>query len=71
MKNRYESEQIFSNINYLSVATNMAFFELIGKAEDINSEVDRYRSVTAEEIAATAKECFVRTNCNTLYYKRK
>lgn len=71
VKNRYESEQIFSNINYLSVATNMAFFELIGKAEDINSEVDRYRSVTAEEIAATAKECFVRTNCNTLYYKRK
>lgn len=71
VKNRYESEQIFSYINYLSVATNMAFFELIGKAEDINSEVDRYRSVTAEEIAATAKECFVRTNCNTLYYKRK
>ena len=71
VKNRYESEQIFSNINYLSVATNLAFFELIGKAEDINSEVDRYRSVTAEEIAATAKECFVRTNCNTLYYKKK
>lgn len=71
VKNRYESEQIFSNMNYLSVATNMAFFELTGKAEDINSEVDRYRSVTAEEITATAKECFVRTNCNTLYYKRK
>ena len=30
VKNRYESEQIFSNINYLNVATNLAFFELIG-----------------------------------------
>lgn len=71
VKNRYESEQIFNNINYLSVATNMAYFELISKAEDINNEVDKYRSVTAEEIAATARECFVRNNCNTLYYKRK
>ncbi|HAN12091.1 MAG TPA: peptidase M16, partial [Bacteroides sp.] len=36
VKNRYESEQIFNNINYLNVATNLAFFELTGKAEDIN-----------------------------------
>ena len=38
VKNRYESEQIFNNINYLNVATNLAFFELTGKAEDINEE---------------------------------
>ena len=41
VKNRYESEQIFSNINYLNVATNLAFFELIGRAEDINHEVEK------------------------------
>lgn len=39
VKNRYESEQIFNNINYLNVATNLAYFELLGKAEDINEEV--------------------------------
>ena len=47
VKNRYESEQIFNNINYLNVATNLAFFELTGKAEDINEEVGKYRAVTA------------------------
>lgn len=40
VKNRYESEQIFNNLNYLNVATNLAYFELIGKAEDINTEVE-------------------------------
>ena len=69
VKNRYESEQIFSNINYLNVATNLAFFELIGQAEDINREVEKYRSVTAERIKEVAKRTFVRENCSVLYYK--
>lgn len=71
VKNRYESEQIFNNINYLNVATNIAFFELIGKAEDINTETEKYRAVTAEQILNTSKECFNRENCCVLYYKRK
>ena len=71
VKNRYESEQIFSNINYLNVATNLAFFELTGRAEDINDEVGKYRSVTAERIKEVAKRTFVRKNCSVLYYKAK
>lgn len=69
VKNRYESEQIFNNINYLNVATNLAFFELTGKAEDINEEVGKYRAVTAEQIRATSARCFVPENCSILYYK--
>lgn len=69
VKNRYESEQIFNNINYLNVATNLAFFELTGKAEDINEEVGKYRAVTAEQIQATSARCFVPENCSILYYK--
>lgn len=70
VKNRYESEQIFSNINYLNVATNLAFFELIGKAEDINDEVRKYRSVSSEQITEMARKCFINTNSNILYYKK-
>lgn len=70
VKNRYESEQIFSNINYLNVATNLAFFELIGKAEDINDEVRKYRSVSSEQITEMARKCFINTNGNILYYKK-
>ena len=69
VKNRYESEQIFSNINYLNVATNLAFFELIGRAEDINHEVEKYRAVTADRIKEVAKRTFIRENCSVLYYK--
>lgn len=69
VKNRYESEQIFNNINYLNVATNLAYFELLGNAEAINSEVDRYRSVTPEQIQDIARQTFIQDNCNILYYK--
>ena len=69
VKNRYESEQIFSNINYLNVATNLAFFELIGQAEDINHEVEKYRAITSEHIMEVAKQTFVHENCSVLHYR--
>lgn len=69
VKNRYESEQIFNNINYLNVATNLAYFELLGKAEDINDEVRKYRSVTASQLQEVAQKTFIPENCSILYYK--
>ena len=45
--------------------------ELIGKAEDINDEVKKYRNVTAEDIQRVARETFVKENCCTLYYNSK
>ena len=71
VKNRYESEQIFSNINYLNVATNLAFFELISQAEDINDEIRKYRSVTSSDIRRVASETFIHENCSVLYYRHK
>ena len=71
VKNRYESEQIFNNLNYLNVATNLAYFELIGKAEDINCEVDKYRAITTGQVQETARKTFVPENCSILYYKAK
>ena len=41
VKNKFESTQIFGNINYLNVATNLAWFELNGAAEDMEKEVER------------------------------
>lgn len=69
VKNRYESEQIFNNINYLNVATNLAYFELLGKAEDINDEVRKYRSVAASQLQKVAQKTFIPENCSILYYK--
>lgn len=69
VKNRFESEQIFNNTNYLNVATNLAYFEMLGQAEDINSEVPKYRAVTRERVRETANRIFVKENSCTLYYR--
>lgn len=69
VKNKFESTQIFGNINYLNVATNLAWFELTGQAEDIDREVERYRAVTAEQLQAVARKTFREENSVVLYYK--
>ena len=71
VKNKFESTQIFGNINYLNVATNLAWFELLGRAEGMEREVERYRSVTAEQLQAVAQSAFRRENGVILYYKSK
>ena len=69
VKNKFESTQIFGNINYLNVATNLAWFELNGAAEDMEKEVERYRSVTAGQLQAVAQTSFDKRNGVVLYYK--
>ena len=69
VKNKFESTQIFGNINYLNVATNLAWFELTGKAEDLDREVERYRAVNVGQLQAVARRAFRRTNANVLYYR--
>lgn len=70
VKNKFESTQIFGNINYLNVATNLAWFELNGQAEDMEREVERYRAVTAEQLQQVAHAAFREENGVVLYYKR-
>lgn len=70
VKNKFEATQIFGNINYLNVATNLAWYELTGQAEDIDLEVERYRSVTAEQLRTVARQTFRADNSTILYYKR-
>lgn len=70
VKNKFESTQIFGNINYLNVATNLAWYELIGQAEDIDREVGRYRSVTPEQLHTVACRAFRDENRVVLYYKK-
>ena len=62
LKNKFESTQIFGNINYLNVATNLAWFELNGVAEDMEKEVERYRAVTAGQLQTVAQTAFDKAN---------
>lgn len=70
VKNKFESTQIFGNINYLNVATNLAWYELTGQAEDINRTVERYRAVTSGQLQAVARQAFRQENCSVLHYRK-
>lgn len=70
VKNKFESTQIFGNINYLNVATNLAWYELAGQAEDINRTVERYRAVTSGQLQAVARQAFRQENCSVLHYRK-
>lgn len=67
--NKYESDHHFSNIDYLSKATHLAWYELIGKAEDIDSETDKYKTITPDHMQQVARTLFSNSNRSTLYYR--
>ena len=71
VKNKFESNFIFSNINYLNVATNLAWFELLGDANEIDNEVARYKSVDAQHLQNVAQKALVPNNCSVLYYRKE
>jgi predicted Zn-dependent peptidase len=71
VKNKVESTMVFSEIDLSGRALNLAFAEYMGDAGLINTEVERYRQVTASDITARAAEIFRETNCSTLYYLSK
>lgn len=69
LKNITESNHVFENIGVLNRATNLAFFELLGDASMANQELEKYWSVTVEDIQTVANEIFRENNSNTLYYR--
>jgi len=71
VKNKFESVRQFAETSILNKAMEIAFSEFLGDAEFINTEIDRYRNVSAEEIINVANNVFNINNCSTLYYLSK
>ncbi len=67
-RNRYDSHRLMSYLNASNKAFNLAFHELLGDAEGINTETEHYMSVTEEEIASASSRTFRPENCSVLYY---
>ncbi len=68
VKNKVESTLLFSEMNVLTKAINLAFFELMGNPELINQEVELYRAVTVEGLQEQARRIFRESNCSELVY---
>ncbi len=71
VKIKVESTLIFSEVSILNKTMNLAYYELLGDAEMINQEVDKYRKVTSKQVQQSAQKLFRSENCSSLYYLSK
>jgi len=68
VKNKTESMMAFEDMSVMNRATSLAMYELLGDANLMNTELERYQAITAAELIAESKAVFDKNNCNTLYY---
>ena len=68
VKNKTESMMAFEDMNVMNRAASLAFYELLGDASLIDTELEKYRSVTADEILEECRKIFREENSNTLHY---
>lgn len=71
VKNKVISAHMFSELNVLNKAINLATSELLGDPNLVNMQLDLYNAVSSENIRAIAKDIFRSENSNTLYYNAK
>ncbi|RYE29774.1 MAG: insulinase family protein, partial [Sphingobacteriales bacterium] len=68
VKNKSESIMVFAEMSLLDKAMNLAYYELLGDAAGLNTEIDKYLAVTPARILHAANSIFVKEQCSTLYY---
>lgn len=70
-KNKLESAIAFEDTSLLSRAANLAFYEMLGDAAEINTELEKYAAITREEVQTVAQRVLRAENCSTLLYRKK
>lgn len=71
VKNQVEASHEFSEMNLLNRAIGLAYHELLGDANGVNLETEKYRNVTSEDIRRVASESLIASNSNTLVYHKQ
>jgi zinc protease len=71
VKNKTESIIAFEDMGVMSRANSLAMYELLGDAQLMNTELEKYNEVTVEDIQGYSKEIFRHDNSNTLFYHSK
>jgi zinc protease len=68
VKNKTEATLAFEDMNVMTRANNLAFYELLGNAGLFNEDREKYFAVTAEDILQYSRKIFDVKNSNTLCY---
>ena len=71
VKNKFEANTLFGELNVMNKAMNLGFYEMLGDLPLINGEVAAYRAVTTGDILAFSRRTFRPENCSILIYKAK
>jgi predicted Zn-dependent peptidase len=71
VKNKFEAETIFGELNVMNKAMNLGFYEMLGDLDLINREVALYRSFTAGRLIEEARATFLSEQSSTLIYKSR
>ncbi len=69
VKNQAESSLVFSEIELLNRAMNLAYATVLGDPNLINQESEKIQAVNSEKILAVAQNVLRSENCSTLYYR--
>jgi predicted Zn-dependent peptidase len=69
VKNKFEAETIFGELNVMNKAMNLGFYEMLGDLPLINREVEIYRSFAAARLVEEARATFRPERSSTLIYK--
>ena len=68
VKNKTESMLAFEDMSVMSRAASLAYYELLGDASLMNTELNKYALVTADDILQECRNIFREMNSNTIYY---
>lgn len=68
VKNKTESLTAFEDMSVMSRAESLAYYELLGDAAWMNFELEKYGTVTTEDILQESRNIFRKENSNTIYY---
>ncbi|MGZ3938007.1 MAG: M16 family metallopeptidase, partial [Flavisolibacter sp.] len=71
VKNKTESMIAFEDMSLMNRANSLAYYELLGDASLMNTELDRYNKVTIDDVKDLSKEIFREENSTTLWYLAK
>jgi predicted Zn-dependent peptidase len=71
VKNRIEAMMEFSEMRVLEKAMNLAYYELLGDAAQVNSLYSKYAAVSVADIQSEAGRIFKPENCSTMHYFAK
>jgi len=71
IKNKVEASFISSNITAQQIAMNLCYYEILGNAELVNEEVEKYQAVKCVDIKRITKDIFKQSNCSEIIYLPK